>query len=326
VIGNGIIDSGSGGGPPPTDFMYLTIQHPLIFPPNFDVSGSPIFTWVAPNGAIFAGANPDVSNFTQTGTYQIACTDWSAVTGLTANSVVAGVVGIDFSGVYALLPNFINLTSLGSTDFVGTLVGLPRALTALTITGAIGLTGPVTDLPTGLTILSVPSTGVTGSLAQLKVTCPSLLVLNAATTALTGTIADLPVGLTSLDLSHTVVSGSVTTLPTTLVTVGLTATSVTGDLSLWAPAGVLSSILVSSTALTYGTGGSLTHLTLGAKYVNFTDCALVSGNVNNVLADLVTGAATHGTAMLAGTNATPTGAGLTNKATLVTRTWTVTTN
>ena len=59
----------------------------------------------------------------------------------------------------------------------------------------------------------------------------------------------------------------------------------------------------------------------------FGDCALNVGSVNAILASLVAGAATGGTLDLpGGTNAAPTGQGILDVATLISRGWSVTTN
>ena len=64
--------------------------------------------------------------------------------------------------------------------------------------------------------------------------------------------------------------------------------------------------------------------------LNLSNDALAAAAVNQVLADLVTSLTGRGstkcTTTLNGTNAAPTGTGITNKATLVAAGWTVTTN
>jgi len=64
--------------------------------------------------------------------------------------------------------------------------------------------------------------------------------------------------------------------------------------------------------------------------LNLSNDALAAAAVNQVLADLVTSISGRGgvkcTTTLNGTNAAPTGTGITNKATLVAAGWTVTTN
>jgi hypothetical protein len=64
--------------------------------------------------------------------------------------------------------------------------------------------------------------------------------------------------------------------------------------------------------------------------LNLSNDALAAAAVNQVLADLVTSLTGRGstkcTTTLNGTNAAPTGTGVTNKATLVAAGWTVTTN
>jgi hypothetical protein len=54
--------------------------------------------------------------------------------------------------------------------------------------------------------------------------------------------------------------------------------------------------------------------------------ALTAVEINNLLAKLVAAGATAGTLDIAGSNAAPTGQGATDKATLVSRSWTVTSN
>jgi hypothetical protein len=75
--------------------------------------------------------------------------------------------------------------------------------------------------------------------------------------------------------------------------------------------------------LTYqSTGGFFTNAPSNIN-IEFHNCNLLAGNVDNVLVDLDTSGATNGVVNLSG-NAAPTITGLTSKTNLETRTWTVT--
>jgi hypothetical protein len=108
---------------------------------------------------------------------------------------------------------------------------------------------------------------------------------------------------------------------------GGTYTISSADMSAWTGITILNYYSMPSaitvTANTLSTQVAMTTL-------NLSNDALAAAAVNQVLADLVTSISGRGgvkcTTTLNGTNAAPTGTGITNKATLVAAGWTVTTN
>jgi len=105
-----------------------------------------------------------------------------------------------------------------------------------------------------------------------------------------------------------------------------TYTIASSDMSAWTGITILQYYLMPAITVTANTLSTQVAMTT----LNLSNDALTAAAVNQVLADLVTSLTGRGsvkcTTTLNGTNAAPTGTGITNKATLVAAGWTVTTN
>jgi hypothetical protein len=116
--------------------------------------------------------------------------------------------------------------------------------------------------------------------------------------ALYSALPDLPAGLIYLDVSS---CPNLTALPPL-------------------PA-ALQALLISSTPI-----ATVPTVPAATVQINADDCGWNAAKVNSLLANLVANATDNGTATLAGTNAAPTGQGITDKNTLIARGWTVSTH
>ena len=322
--------------------------------------GDTEFRWTKPNGDTFYGKAPSGTNWTETGTYVLWCSDWSKLSQLDHSSD-AGLIAFD-AGYRHLRP----LTSLSklrlySTDVSGDISGwtLPSSLGQLRlyytdVSGDIsGWTLPsslsqlylyYTDvsgdisgwtLPSSLGQLSLNYTDVSGDISGW--TLPSSLgQLSLNSTDVSGDISGwtLPSSLSQLYLYYTDVSGDISgwTLPSSLSQLYLYSTDVSGDISGWTLPSSLDSMRLYSTDVDYdSSSGCLTNTPSGILEISMQDCTLTTNQVDNILIDCDTsGVATNGTASItlnvAGDNATPSATGLTAYTNLLANGWTVTRN
>ena len=117
----------------------------------------------------------------------------------------------------------------------------------------------------------------------------------------------------------------VMSVPANVTGIDINGDAVDGDISGWAIPVNLASFLINSTSLNYdatGAGKCFTRVTAAFGTINFSDCALTTTQVNNVLADcLIANIDDAITLELAGTNAAPTN--LTDHDALEVLNWTV---
>jgi hypothetical protein len=136
-----------------------------------------------------------------------------------------------------------------------------------------------------------------------------------------------PGGLTTLYGHATSLTGDVSSAhwPGGLVTFYGYSTSMTGDVSTgtWPAVQYLS---INNTAMTYGTGGAASGVTSSLVKIDADDCGWDYLTVNRMLADLVASGISGKALDIAGTNAGPSQTGDADRATLVTRSWTLSIN
>jgi hypothetical protein len=219
----------------------------------------------------------------------------------------------------------------------GNLSSVPSGLTnQLVFSGALmTITGNLSSIPSGLTyrlILSGNSMTISGNLSGVPSGLTNLLNISGDSMAISGNLSSVPSGLTNaviLSGNSMTISGNLSSVPSGLTYAVLlqgTLMNFTGDIKTSAPL---------ATYYYYYTPLSTISYTSGRVWKNMTNVtfALASSHltvteVNNMLVDLdasplVTGA---GTIDLRGNNATPTGAGLTAKSSLIAKGKTVYTN
>lgn len=95
-------------------------------------------------------------------------------------------------------------------------------------------------------------------------------------------------------------------LPSSLATISVATTSVSGDISGWVPNAMLATLYTYSTSVTYGTSGFLSKVTRNSSLYRMENCALTTAMVDRVLADCVASNTSSSTLNIAGTNQAPT--------------------
>ncbi len=133
--------------------------------------------------------------------------------------------------------------------------------------------------------------------------------------------------ITVIDFWNSSVGGSVSgwILPVSLEELYLSNTSISGDISGWPDLGALDILEMYNSSIDYDNSSGSFEDARNGLGIEFWSCLLTEAQVDNVLLDLVTSAATNGTLDINGDNAAPSSSGLTSKATLVSRGWTVAT-
>ncbi len=131
--------------------------------------------------------------------------------------------------------------------------------------------------------------------------------------------------ITVIDFWNSSVGGSVTdwVLPNSLEELYLSNTSMFGDISGWVNLNLLTILEIYNSSIDYDSSSGSFEDAQNGLGIEFWNCLLTEAQVDNVLLDLVTSAATNGVLDIDGTNAAPSPSGLTSKATLVSRGWTV---
>ena len=131
--------------------------------------------------------------------------------------------------------------------------------------------------------------------------------------------------ITVIDFWNSSVGGSVASwvLPTALEELYLSNTSISGDISGWSDLSLLTVLEMYNSSIDYDNSGGSFEDAQNGLGIEFWSCLLTEAQVDNVLLDLVTSTATNGSLSIDGTNAAPSASGLTSKATLVSRGWTV---
>jgi hypothetical protein len=239
----------------------------------------------------------------------------SVPSGLTNQLVFSGAL-MTITGNLSSIPSGLTyrlILSGNSMTISGNLSGVPSGLTnLLNISGdSMAISGNLSSVPSGLTnavILSGNSMTISGNLSSVPSGLTNAVILSGDSMAISGNLSSVPSGLTN----QLVFSGALMNF--------------TGDIKTSAPL---------ATYYYYNTLLSTLSYTSGRVWKNMTNVtfALASSHltvteVNNMLVDLdasplVTGA---GTIDLRGNNATPTGAGLTAKSSLIAKGKTVYTN
>ena len=185
-------------------------------------------------------------------------------------------------------------------------------------------------LPASLVNFYVYSTSVSGDISAWVLPA-SLVNFYVYSTSVSGDISAwvLPASLVTFYVSSTSVSGDISAwvLPASLVTFYVYSTSVSGDISAWVLPASLVYFSVSSTSVS---GCPILSSMVSIQYLLIQNIGLIQASVDLYLSRCVAreAATTYATPTLnlSGTNAAPSAAGLTDKATLVAAGWVVTTN
>ena len=299
--------------------------------------GDSEFRWTKPNGDTFSGKAPSGTNWTETGTYVLWCSDWSKLMQLNHNND-AGLITFDIG--YRQLRPLISLRRLylHSTSVYGNISGwiLPASLDFLYLynTSVYGnISGWI--LPASLDYLYMSNTSVSGDISGWILPA-SLDYLDLFNTSVSGDISvwTLPASLGYLSMYNTSVSGDISgwTLPASLEYLRLSDTSVSGDISGWTLPAAMNSLQLYNTSCDYdSSSGCFTNTPSSIRKIRMDNCTLTSNQVDNVLVDCDTsGIATNGTDSitlnLAGDDEAPSSTGLTAYTNLVANGLTVTIN
>jgi hypothetical protein len=176
----------------------------------------------------------------------------------------------------------------------------------------------------GLTYIAAFNSSVSGDISILAdIEAPETILFG--NTSVVGDIVAVSAKttLTNLQFHTTTVSGDIANLSalTALTNLRLYSSSVTGDV------GDLKTLVNLTTLLMYSTTVGYNTTTLPAwnnANIGFQNCAWTQAEVDNFLADLDSAGGTNGTLNLSGSNSAPSAAGLTSKANLEGKGWTVT--
>jgi len=232
---------------------------------------------------------------------------WYSAGAKTISPVPASGAGVIFSLTGAADQNDAFSATVAINDWVTMRSATPNLITQISMI-AKGLYGQIVDLSqlTNLTLFECNGNQLTGSIPSLTANT-ALLTFKCDTNQLTGSIPSLTANtaLTTFYCYNNQLTGSI---PSLYANTALTAFYCNGN------------------QLTGFAGGSVSA-TLGDFNANVN--SLTQSAVDAILAAFVAANKTTGTRVLnlGGTgNATPSAAGLADKATLVTRGWTVTTN
>jgi hypothetical protein len=187
-----------------------------------------------------------------------------------------------------------------------------------TFSGAVG----GFDIMRSLTHLQFNSTGISGDIVGLA-DLAYLTHIQIDASSVTGSVNNLQTALlTYCQINSTALSGTIDAFApaTSMTTLILFLTSITGDIGDLAPLTSLGLLNASLNSLGY----SDTTLPAwgGTYYLN--DNGMTAGEVNAVLIDFDTAGASNGTLNVSGTNAAPTGAGITALISLLGKGWTIT--
>lgn len=187
-------------------------------------------------------------------------------------------------------------------------------------------------LPTNLVYLHFYNTSVSGDISGLA--WPNnLQEIKIYNTSVFGDVSGYiwPNSLLIINFASTSVSGDISGYiwPNSIEDVNFYNTSISGDVSVLAWPNNLETISFVSTLIDYDSStGGFEDVTDNLTKIDFDDCNLTEGQVDNVLTDLVTSGITDGvspkTLDIGGNNAAPSNAGTANIATLISRGWTVT--
>ncbi len=261
-------------------------------------------------------------------------------------AALATYFGTDRKYMIALNPGLtvstLNITGAGSqtVTFIGA-NGVTATRSASGSFGAIdltadGLTAPVAVVwpdtlttNTALTVFACHTNQLTGSIPSLAANT-ALTQFHCATNQLTGSIPSLATN-TALTVFYCYANQLTGSIPSLAANTALTqfycyTNQLTGSIPSLATNTALAVFVCATNQLTGYTGGGVS-ITLGDFQAQ--NNLLTQAAVDAILADFVAANKTTGTRLLnlGGTgNATPSATGLTDKATLVSRGWTVTTN
>ena len=233
--------------------------------------------WTRPDLTTFTGKAPAMTNFSQTGVYRCAVTNWAAVTSFSfyPGSTQSWISRLNFVEMLPAMTGLTSFTIRNIPSLVESITNLvfPSSLTSLSsfLVLCSGITGNITNIviPTGVTNLSSLFYGCTA----LTGTCPSPAALTGCTT-----------------YSNMLNS----------------CLSVAGDVSTWTPWRTnITNAAMPLTRLTYGTGQSLRSNVRSPLTFSLDNCALPQADVDRILIDLNISGATGGTCALNTNNAAP---------------------
>jgi len=314
---------------------------------NTSLSGS-VAGWVLPSTLTYLTAHYTSISGSVAG--------WTLPAGLTTlylnNTSISGSVG------GWTLPAAMQKLYLQNTSIEGDLTAwvIPSGMIELNLTTS-NVEGDITDwvLPNTITTFTINGTNLTGDVGQWANIPPAAVTFNLSSSEVYGDINHwtLPSTLIYISVSGTGVEVDVSdwVIPSAMTIMSISAPGVEGDISGfvlgtaqwyftsynngtygdisgWTLPSVLKTLYVHGTGVDYdSSSGAFTGLTSALEKIDLDDCALTQAQVDNVLADCVASGVTGGKVLdLAGTNAAPSAGGLANKATLVSRGWTVNTN
>ena len=236
----------------------------------------------------------------------------------------------DFKSAWSKLKNikyiYLAFTTSTNSDISG-LTFHSDIITVFLVSN--GFTGDISgwEFNNNLEVLALSDEGIEGNIASW--TFPSTMKdIRLTYTGLTGDLSGwaLPTSLTRINLTDSSFSGDISgwTIPTELRDLVIIRTSLSGDVSNLTLGGSLVLIELHGNNFDYGTGGMLTGINVNMSSINLASNAWTSTEVDQALVDMDS-AGLSGTATISigGTNAAPSSTGLTAKANLESRGYTV---
>lgn len=236
-----------------------------------------------------------------------------------------------------LPPNLVNFNCSNNPSsspaeprtMTGSLPALPSSLQRFFCTNH-NITGAIPTLPVGILTFHVNLNNLTGAIPNLS-SCTQLVNFRCERNQLSGTIPSLPASISSFDCStNTAINGTLPNLSTctSLTRFACMATGVSGDIPDLSRNTSLEFFYASSTQLSGFAAGGGVPRSLGTFEAS--GCRLTKSAIDAILAAFVAANKTTGTRVLnlAGVgNSSPTGGvNNTDRATLVSRGWTVSVN
>ena len=198
----------------------------------------------------------------------------------------------------------------------------------ITLTGASGVTAvtPRFDFTSGTVAVYVNDAFVVNLTSGVEATGGSAIALSPGDTLEYRCSAwD---AITQININGDKVSGDISgwTLPSSLGYFDIRSTGVSGDISGWTLPSSLVNFYVYSTSVSYGSGGAFSGVTNNLVKIDADNCGWDYLTVNRALVDLVASGISGKSLDIGDNNAGPSQTGEAARATLATRSWSLTIN